>query len=123
VAAVLRGLLAQQLCVRAEGQGRVPAADLLILDDETRDRLAAPNNEAELRQRMAAGRPPGSCTYDGSLVALVRRKRVTREEALAHADDPPAVARALAQAALGIAQELPDAETVPGQVEDDARAD
>jgi twitching motility protein PilT len=123
LAAVLRGLVAQQLCVRADGQGRIPAADVLILDDETRDRLASPGAEAELRARMAAGRPAGSCTYDGSLVALARRKRVTREEALAHADDPPAVARALAQAALGIAQELPDAETTASQVEDDARAD
>jgi len=123
LAAVLRGLVAQQLCARADGQGRIPAADVLVLDDETRDRLGALGSEPDLRARMAAGRPSGSCTFDGSLVALARRKRVSREEALARANDPAAVARALAQAALGIAHEIRDAETVQPEVEDDARAD
>jgi twitching motility protein PilT len=125
LAAVLRGLLAQQLCVRADGQGRVPAADVLVLDTETRDRLAQPASEGELRLRMAAGRPAGSCTYDGSLVALARRKRISRDEALARADDPAAVARALAQAALGvgIAQEAREPEARDAPVEDDALAD
>jgi Tfp pilus assembly pilus retraction ATPase PilT len=128
VAAVLRGVLAQQLCARADGAGRIVAADLLIVDGEVRDRLAEmpAGWQAELRARMAVGRPPGSGTYDRSLIALARRKRVTRDEALARADDPAAVARALAQVALGVAAATGEAEgdgTATAPVEDDARAD
>jgi twitching motility protein PilT len=131
VAALLRGSLALQLCARADGKGRVPAADVLIVDGEGRDRLRAAGGDAELRARMAAERPAGSTTFDRSLAALVHRRRITREEALARADDPAGVARALPQAALGVGAADAEGRGAAGrdgaadnpQVEDDARAD
>jgi len=124
LAAILRAVVALRLCTRADAQGRVPACEVLILDGEGRDRLRVPGGEPELQARMAAGRPAGSSTYDRSLVDLARRKRVTRAEALARATDPEAVARALAQAALGVG----DGATASGRpaeapVEDSAPAD
>ena len=125
LATVLRAVVALRLCTRADGHGRVPACDLLIVDAEGRERLRQPGSETELGARMAAGRPAGSTTFDRSLVDLARRKRVTRAEALARAADPEAVARALAQAALGVGGEAAAAAARPAEapVEDGAPAD
>jgi twitching motility protein PilT len=126
LAAVLRAVVALRLCMRADGHGRVPACELLIPDREVREQLRAGGAEADLQARMAAGRPTGSSSYDRSLVDLVRRKRVSRAEALARATDPEGVARVLSQAALGpmgsgeTPTPTPEAEAT---VEDSAPAD
>jgi twitching motility protein PilT len=125
LAAVLRAVVALRLCARADGQGRVPACEALIVDSEVRERLRQAGAETEIAARMAAGRPTGSTTYDRSLVDLARRKRVSRAEALARAADPEAVARALAQAALAVGGEsaAAPARQAEAPVEDSAPAD
>lgn len=127
LAATLRGVVGLRLCVRADGQGRVPACEILMVDGEVRERLRAGGAEADLQARMAEGRPAGSSTYDRSLVELVRRKRVSRAEALARASDPEGVARALgpgtpAPSDLG-GTPTPAPESAEAAVEDGAPAD
>jgi twitching motility protein PilT len=115
LAGALRGVVAQQLVPRADGKGRVAAAELLLIDDETRRLLREPAGEAALRAGLATGRPPGSQGFDASLVALARGRRISAEAALARATDVAAVRELLGQ------QE--DADSSKATVEDDARAD
>jgi twitching motility protein PilT len=119
LAGVLRGVLAQRLVPRLDGRGRAAVAELLLVDDETRGALRAPDGEATLRAALAAGRPAGSQTFDAALVALARARRITRQAAVARADDAAAVRDLLA--ADG---DTDDAEVPPQtDVEDDARPD
>jgi twitching motility protein PilT len=119
LAGVLRGVLAQRLVPRLDGRGRAAVAELLLVDDETRAALRAPDGEATLRAALAAGRPAGSQTFDAALVALARARRITRQAAVARADDAAAVRDLLA--ADG---DTDDAEVPPQtDVEDDARPD
>jgi twitching motility protein PilT len=116
LAGALRGVVAQQLVPRADGKGRVAAAELLLVDDETRRMLRDPASDAALRAGLATGRPPGSQGFDASLVALARGRRITPEIALTRATDVAAVKELLGQA------QGADGSSKAG-VEDDARAD
>jgi twitching motility protein PilT len=125
LAAVLRGIVAQQLVPLAEGKGRRAAAEVLLVDEETRGLLRDPAGEAPLRAALLAGRPPGSQSLDATLVALARTRRITVEHAVARATDASAVRELLADvgrgAAAGPAPE--DDKGVEDAVEEDARAD
>ncbi|HVR02327.1 MAG TPA: hypothetical protein VMT47_09365, partial [Polyangia bacterium] len=97
--------------------------ELLLVDDETRRLLREPGSDVPLRAALLAGRPPGSQSFDVTLVALARSRRITAESAISRATDPAAV-RAL------LAQSPPEAPGAPSDdaaeedaVEDDARAD
>jgi len=130
LAAVLRGVLAQQLVPRADGKGRRTVAEVLLVDDEARAQLRDPAGEAALRAALVAGRPAGSQSFDAALVALARARRISVENAVARATDVAAVRDLLADANEAAA---PRAAKVPADdarddeddepVEDDARAD
>jgi twitching motility protein PilT len=131
LAAVLRGVVAQQLLPAADGKGRRAAAELLLADDETRRLLREPGAEAPLRAALAAGRPAGSQSFDASLVALARVRRISVESAVARATDAAAVRELLADArreaaprpAPGGERAAPGDDAVEDAVEEDARAD
>ena len=130
LAGVLRGALAQQLVPRADGKGRRAAGELLLVDDDTRRLVRDPAGEAPLRTALLAGRPPGSQSFDATLVALARARLISAENAVARATDAAAVRELLADGR----RETPPrpADDPEGQdeqdeqdesVEDDARAD
>jgi len=114
LAGTLRGVVAQQLVPRADGKGRVAAAELLLVDDETRRLVREPGGEAALRAGLATGRPPGSQGFDASLVALARARRISPDAALSRASDAAAVRELLGRAEDG---------SPKAAVEDDVRAD
>jgi twitching motility protein PilT len=114
VAGVLRGIVAQQLVPRADGKGRLAAAEVLLAGDETRRHVGAVD-DAPLRAALAAGRPPGSQSFDAALVALARAGRITRDSALLRATDGDAV-RALLET-------VGEDESAQASVEDDAQPD
>jgi twitching motility protein PilT len=132
LAAVLRGVVAQQLVPAADGKGRRAAAELLLADDETRRLLREPGAEAPLRAALAAGRPPGSQSFDATLVSLARAGRISVESAVARATDAAAVRQLLADVrpeaaprrAGGVERPAPGVDDgVEEAVEEDARAD
>jgi twitching motility protein PilT len=100
-AAVLRGIVAQQLVPRVDGKGRRAVAEVLLVDDETRRLLHDPMSEASLRAALVAGRPAGSQSFDATLVALARAGRISPENAIARATDGAAVRELLAESAPG----------------------
>jgi len=124
LAAVLRGIVAQQLVPLADGKGRRSVAELLLVDDETRRLLRDPAGEAPLRAALLAGRPPGSLSLDAALVALARARRISVEQAVARAHDPAAVRELLADVGRPAPRPTPpDDEGGEDAVEEDARAD
>jgi twitching motility protein PilT len=124
-AAVLRGIVAQQLVPLLEGKGRRAVAEVLLVDEETRPLLRDPAGEAGLRAALQAGRPPGSQSFDASLVTLARAHFISVESAIARAADAAAVRALLAD----VRREAPPrpaeraADEVEDAVEEDARAD
>jgi twitching motility protein PilT len=125
LSAVLRGVLAQQLVPRADGKGRRAAAELFLADDEARALLRDAAGEAPLRAALLAGRPAGSQSFDASLLALARSRQISREQAVARATDPAAVASLLADlpAAPGRAARERADDPTNDPVEEDALAD
>jgi twitching motility protein PilT len=130
LAGVLRGIVAQQLVPVADGKGRRAAAEILLVDEETRRLLRDPAGEPALRAALLAGRPAGSQSFDATLVALARARGISVDNAVARASDGAAVRALLAQEGAGPAASPRAAERAPKDdddvedaVEDDARAD
>jgi twitching motility protein PilT len=124
LAAVLRGIVAQQLCPRADGKGRRAVGELLLVDDETRSHVRDAAN-GPLAAALATGRPPGSVGFDASLIALARARQISRDQAVARATTPAHVREQLADLApnapAGSKPREPETDDEP--VEEDARAD
>ena len=80
---MLRAICAQRLLPRADGQGRVLAAEILLMTPLVRDVLADPGRLAEIRQTLAEGRAEfGTQTFDQHLADLVISGQVSFEVAL-----------------------------------------
>jgi twitching motility protein PilT len=80
---MLRAICAQRLLPRADGQGRVLAAEILLMSPLVRDVLADPGRLAEIRQTLADGRAEfGTQTFDQHLADLVISGQVSFEVAL-----------------------------------------
>jgi len=83
VTELLRAVVSQRLLPRADGQGRVLAAEILLMTPEVRDVLGDPGRLAEVRQTLADGRAEhGTQTFDQHLADLVISGQVSFEVAL-----------------------------------------
>lgn len=80
----LRAVFAQQLVRRADGQGRVPACELLI-NSISVGNIIREGKTQNLVNIMQTGRQQGMIMADDSLKALVDAKLVSGEEAYHHA--------------------------------------
>ena len=88
LAGTLRGIISQRLLPRADGEGRVPAVEVLINTERVAERIADPDLTHELLEVVAEGAYYGMETFDQSLLRLVGTGVVTFEEALRHATKP-----------------------------------
>jgi len=80
---MLRAVIAQRLLPRADGQGRVLAAETLLMTPLVRDVLGDPGRLAEIRNAIADGRAEyGTQTFDQHLADLVISGQVSFEVAL-----------------------------------------
>jgi twitching motility protein PilT len=88
VAEMLRAIVAQRLLPRADGMGRVLAAEILVMTPAVRDVLADPARMQEMRSAMADGRAEyGTQTIDQHLADLVISGQVSFEVALSLANN------------------------------------
>jgi twitching motility protein PilT len=86
---VLKGVISQRLLSRADGQGMVPAIEILIATARVRELIADPKRTREIHDAIASGRDPyGMISFDQSLTELVLKKMVTYAEASAAATNP-----------------------------------
>ena len=83
----IRGIISQRLVPRADGQGRVPALEILI-NNKAIGNLIRENKTFQIFSILQTGAGQGMCLLDESLNQLIAAGTITREEALMHCDDP-----------------------------------
>jgi twitching motility protein PilT len=83
----LRAIVGQRLVRRADGQGRVPALEILMATRAVSN-LVRDNKVFQIRSVLQTGASRGMKTLDASLDELVKAGTITREEARRHADAP-----------------------------------
>jgi twitching motility protein PilT len=86
---VLKGVVSQRLLARADGQGMVPAVEILVNTARVKELIADPKRTREIHDAIATGRDPyGMISFDQCLTELVQRRMVTYAEASANATNP-----------------------------------
>ncbi|HXO29645.1 MAG TPA: type IV pilus twitching motility protein PilT, partial [Thermoanaerobaculia bacterium] len=83
----LRAVVSQRLVARADGSGRVPALEVLIVTKAVAN-LIRESKTFQIRSILQTGAGHGMIQLDASLADLVRSGVVTRDEAVLHAEDP-----------------------------------
>ncbi|MGB3562533.1 MAG: type IV pilus twitching motility protein PilT [Thermoanaerobaculia bacterium] len=91
----LRGVISQRLVKRLDGQGRVPAVEILVVTTAVGN-LIRQRKTHQLQSIIQTSAADGMCLLDESLRQLVARKVVAREEALRLCENP----KSLAESAL-----------------------
>ncbi|HEY0514555.1 MAG TPA: PilT/PilU family type 4a pilus ATPase [Thermoanaerobaculia bacterium] len=89
----LRAVVSQRLAVRADGNGRVPALEILMANKAVGN-LIRENKTFQIKSVLQTGASHGMCQLDASLAELVKSRVITREEAMRHSDEPQRFASA-----------------------------
>lgn len=76
----LRGIISQRLVPRADGDGRVPACEVLINTGRVYERIVDPSETFSINDVILEGQYYGMQTFDQALVALVRDGAISEEE-------------------------------------------
>jgi twitching motility protein PilT len=89
LAAVLKAVVSLRLLPRADGLGRVPAAEVLISTNYIRDCIENKEKTKLIKDAIASGTSQyGMQTFDQSIYILYRNGLITLEEALRRASNP-----------------------------------
>ena len=102
LASSLRGVVSQRLLERADGKGRVPSVEVLVMTGRIFDRIVDPSaggNES-IEDIIADGEYYGMQTFDQSLFGLFKNGLVDLRSAMAAASNPHDFRVALQQAGL-----------------------
>jgi twitching motility protein PilT len=83
----LRAVVSQRLVARADGNGRVPALEILMANKAVGN-LIRENKTFQIKSVLQTGASHGMCMLDASLAELVKNKVITRDEAARNAEDP-----------------------------------
>jgi twitching motility protein PilT len=87
LAGALRGIVCQRLLPGAN-DGRVPCLEVLINTGRIADRIVAPEMTHEIEEIIAKSTYYGMCTFDQSMVQLVKAGEITVEAAMEGASSP-----------------------------------
>lgn len=86
---VLKAIVSLRLVPRADGQGRVPAAEVMIVTPYIRDCIENKEKTKYIREQIALGTSQyGMQTFDQSLYFLYKEGLITVDEALKRATNP-----------------------------------
>lgn len=113
VANALRGIVSQRLLDRADGQGRIPALEVLVGTDQTLEAIVNPDRTQQLERVMAEGDYYGMQTFDQNLLALFSANLIGRREALANSANPRELRLHLEQSNSGIGEQREEALVEP----------
>ena len=86
IADVLRGTISQKLVPLAEGAGRCPAAEILVVTSTVRD-LIAKNDLDQVYDLVKKGSYNNMITLNASLYRLIQEGKITEETALIASND------------------------------------
>jgi twitching motility protein PilT len=82
LAGTLRGIVSQRLVRRADGKGRIPAAEILVPSEFVRDCIVNEEKTRSIHDLMVSGKAAYDMqTFDQSLYDLYSRRLITLEEA------------------------------------------
>ena len=89
LASILKGIISQRLVPRADGQGRVPAIEIMIATQTIKECIIDSEKTRRIPEFIAAGGSQyGMQTFDQSLYSLYQQKLITFEEALRWSSNP-----------------------------------
>jgi twitching motility protein PilT len=88
LAGSLRGIISQRLLVRADGNGRVPAVEVMVMTGRIRDLILDPSQTHSIRTAVQEGDFYGMQTFDQSLLGLYEKGLVTLADAQLVASSP-----------------------------------
>ncbi|MEE9229894.1 MAG: type IV pilus twitching motility protein PilT [Acidobacteriota bacterium] len=89
LAAVLKAVISMRLVPRADGNGRVPAVEILRITGLIRECIEVKEKTKLIREAIAAGASQyGMQTFDQSIYNLYKKELITLEEALRRATNP-----------------------------------
>jgi twitching motility protein PilT len=100
VANTLKGIVSQRLLERADGRGRVPAVEALVMTGRVFDRVLDPDGRESLENLMTDGEYYGMQTFDQSLFGLYKNGLVSLRDVMAAATHPQEFRLALESAGL-----------------------
>jgi twitching motility protein PilT len=87
VANILRGVIAQKLVLRSDGQGRVPCTEILVTTPYIRQ-MITDGKIADLNTAMSRGQTEGMMTFDQDLMRMTREGKITSEAAISESARP-----------------------------------
>ncbi len=96
---VLEGVLSQQLVPTADGRGRAMALEIMVATPAIRN-LIREEKIHQIYSAMQAGQKYGMHTMNQSLLGLVQKRKLAREEAVNRSTDPEELVRLLADTSL-----------------------
>lgn len=89
LASVLKAVISQRLIPRADGRGRVPAVEVMIVTPRIKELLLDPKGVDEIPQVIAQGFTQyGMQTFDQSITSLYREGKITYDEAIRQCSNP-----------------------------------
>ncbi len=89
LANILSGIVSQRLVPRADGKGRVPAAEIMVSTARIRECIADKDRNNEIPDAIAKGFTTyGMQTFDQSLMSLLKRRLVKYEDCLRYVSNP-----------------------------------
>ena len=86
----LKAIIVQRMTVRADGQGVVPAIEIMV-NTPTVAKLIKENRTEKLHAAIETGTDDGMQNFNQSLFQLVKDNIITKEEALDKATNPQAL--------------------------------
>ena len=88
LAGSLQGIVCQRLIPTVEGDSRVPALEVLVINGRIQQAIVDPLLTGDIESIVADGAYYGMVTFDQSLAELFGRGRITLAEAMATASNP-----------------------------------
>jgi twitching motility protein PilT len=88
LAGSLRGIVSQRLLTKADGIGRVPAVEVMIMTGRIRDFILDPEQTHNIETAIKEGDYYGMQTFDQSLLGLYEQGLVTLSDAITVATSP-----------------------------------
>jgi twitching motility protein PilT len=88
LAGALRGTIAQRLVRRADGNGRLPAVEVMVVNGRIRQCITDMEHTGDITDIIAEGEYYGMQTFDQSLAGHLEIGNITLQEALEMASNP-----------------------------------
>jgi twitching motility protein PilT len=88
LAGALKGTIGQRLVPRADGNGRVPALEVMVVNGRIQQAIADPLLTGEISQIIADGEYYGMQTFDQALGQLVMKGELDLQQAMNAASNP-----------------------------------